>query len=78
MPSEFNTLLVTDWIAHTPPEVLAKNFGVPAERLQEYPAAPALDLPGQGAGPARRRPGGRSAAAAGAPRRIRSSSACPT
>ena len=27
--SEFNTLLVTDWLAHTPPEVLAKNFGVP-------------------------------------------------
>jgi oxalate decarboxylase len=27
--SEFNTLLLTDWIAHTPPEVLAKNFGVP-------------------------------------------------
>ena len=24
--SEFNTLLLTDWIAHTPPEVLAKNF----------------------------------------------------
>ena len=27
--SEFNTLLVTDWIAHTPPDVLAENFGVP-------------------------------------------------
>ncbi|MCW6511822.1 cupin domain-containing protein [Lichenifustis flavocetrariae] len=29
--SEYNTLLVTDWIAHTPPDVLALNFGVPAE-----------------------------------------------
>src|SRR5580692_5633921 len=29
--SEFNTLLVTDWVAHTPPDVLAANFGVPAE-----------------------------------------------
>ena len=29
--SEFNTLLVTDWVAHTPPDVLALNFGVPAE-----------------------------------------------
>ena len=29
--SEFNTLMLTDWIAHTPPEVLAKNFGVPAD-----------------------------------------------
>ncbi|WP_246159919.1 cupin domain-containing protein [Microbacterium rhizomatis] len=26
--SESNTLLLTDWFAHTPPEVLAKNFGV--------------------------------------------------
>jgi oxalate decarboxylase len=28
--SEFNTLMVTDWVAHTPPDVLAANFGVPA------------------------------------------------
>ena len=35
--SEFNTLLVTDWIAHTPPEVLAKNFGVPAEAFKDIP-----------------------------------------
>jgi oxalate decarboxylase len=35
--SEFNTLLVTDWIAHTPPEVLAKNFGVPAEAFKKIP-----------------------------------------
>jgi len=28
--SEFNTLLVTDWMAHTPPDILAENFGVPA------------------------------------------------
>jgi oxalate decarboxylase len=35
--SEFNTLLVTDWIAHTPPEVLAKNFGVPAEAFRNIP-----------------------------------------
>ena len=35
--SEFNTLLVTDWFAHTPPEVLAKNFGVPAEAFAKIP-----------------------------------------
>src|SRR6201984_3851988 len=29
--SEFNTLLVTDWIVHEPPSVLATNFGVTAE-----------------------------------------------
>ena len=35
--SEFNTLLVTDWFAHTPPEVLAKNFGVPAKTFARIP-----------------------------------------
>jgi oxalate decarboxylase len=34
---EFNTLLVTDWFAHTPPEVLAKNFGVPAQTFANIP-----------------------------------------
>jgi oxalate decarboxylase len=33
--SEFNTLLVTDWVAHTPPDVLAANFGVPAETFSK-------------------------------------------
>ena len=35
--SESNTLLVTDWIAHTPPEVLAKNFGVSKEVFRNIP-----------------------------------------
>jgi oxalate decarboxylase len=35
--SEFNTLLVSDWLAHTPPEVLAKNFGVPEEAFKNIP-----------------------------------------
>jgi len=35
--SEFNTLLVTDWVAHTPPEVLAKNFGVPVDAFKNIP-----------------------------------------
>ncbi|MFG1463168.1 cupin domain-containing protein [Xanthobacter sp. DSM 24535] len=35
--SEFNTLLVTDWLAHTPPEILAQNFGVPAETFKNIP-----------------------------------------
>lgn len=34
---EYNTLLLTDWIAHTPPEVLAKNFGVPADSFKNIP-----------------------------------------
>jgi oxalate decarboxylase len=33
--SEFNTLLVTDWMAHTPPDVLAENFGVPVETFSK-------------------------------------------
>src|SRR5277367_1864027 len=35
--NEFNTLLLSDWIAHTPPEILAKNFGVPAETFATIP-----------------------------------------
>jgi oxalate decarboxylase len=35
--NEFNTLLVSDWFAHTPPAVLAKNFGVPAEAFAKIP-----------------------------------------
>src|ERR1700676_954328 len=35
--SEFNTLLVTDWFAHTPPSVLAANFGVSAETFAKTP-----------------------------------------
>jgi oxalate decarboxylase len=35
--SEFNTLLVTDWFAHTPPAVLADNFGVPADTFAKTP-----------------------------------------
>ncbi len=35
--SEYNTLLVTDWMAHTPPDILAENFGVPAETFSKIP-----------------------------------------
>ncbi|MDQ6702710.1 MAG: oxalate decarboxylase family bicupin [Pseudomonadota bacterium] len=35
--TEFNTLLVTDWFAHTPPDILAANFGVPAETFSKIP-----------------------------------------
>ena len=36
--SEFNTLLLTDWMNHTPPDVLAENFGVPAELFSKMPS----------------------------------------
>ena len=35
--SEFGTFSITDWIGHTPPEVLAKNFGVPAQTFANFP-----------------------------------------
>jgi oxalate decarboxylase len=35
--NEFETFLITDWIAHTPPEVLAKNFNVSAEVFSKVP-----------------------------------------
>jgi oxalate decarboxylase len=37
MSSEYNTLLVTDWVAHTPPDILAKSFGVPASAFKNIP-----------------------------------------
>jgi oxalate decarboxylase len=35
--SEFNTLMLTDWMAHTPPEILAENFGMPERVFQNIP-----------------------------------------
>jgi oxalate decarboxylase len=34
---EFSTFLLTDWFAHTPREVLAKNFEVPASTFDNVP-----------------------------------------
>jgi oxalate decarboxylase len=35
--NEFETFLLTDWMAHTPPEVLAKNFGVAESTFANVP-----------------------------------------
>lgn len=35
--SEFGTFSLTDWVGHTPPEVLAENFNVPAATFQKFP-----------------------------------------
>lgn len=35
--SEENTFMLTDWLAHTPPEVVARNFGLPAKELDGLP-----------------------------------------
>jgi oxalate decarboxylase len=36
--SEFATVLLSDWMAHTPKDVLAKNFGVPQSSFAKLPA----------------------------------------
>jgi oxalate decarboxylase len=35
--NEFETFLITDWLTHTPKEVLAKNFNVPASTFDKVP-----------------------------------------
>jgi oxalate decarboxylase len=35
--SEYETVLLSDWMAHTPPEVVAKNFGVSQQALATMP-----------------------------------------
>jgi oxalate decarboxylase len=34
---EFHTFLITDWLSHTPKEVLAKNFNVPKSTFDKVP-----------------------------------------
>jgi oxalate decarboxylase len=34
---EFETFLITDWMSHTPKDVLAKNFKVPASTFDQVP-----------------------------------------
>src|SRR5690606_24603110 len=45
--SESNTLLLTDWFAHTPPDVLAKNFGVAQEVFSDIPLHDLWIFPGE-------------------------------
>jgi oxalate decarboxylase len=35
--SEYETVLLSDWMAHTPPEVIAKNFGVDVKAVANMP-----------------------------------------
>jgi oxalate decarboxylase len=45
--SEDGTMLLSEWIAHTPPEVLAKNTGLDASVFANAPAAPLYIFPGK-------------------------------
>jgi oxalate decarboxylase len=49
--SENNTLLVSDWFAHTPPEILAKNFGVPESAFANIPLQQRWIFQGKEPGP---------------------------
>ena len=35
--SEFGTFSITDWVGHTPPALLAKNFGLPEATFADFP-----------------------------------------
>jgi oxalate decarboxylase len=35
--SEFGTFSITDWLGHTPPEILSKNLGVPSDTFSAIP-----------------------------------------
>jgi oxalate decarboxylase len=49
--TEYNTLLLTDWMAHTPPDILAQNFGVPVEAFSKLPLRQLYIFQGQMPGP---------------------------
>ncbi len=49
--SEFATVLLSDWMAHTPKDVLAKNFGVPQSAFQKLPAKELFIFQAQVPGP---------------------------
>jgi oxalate decarboxylase len=46
MFSEDNTFLLSDWVAHTPAEVLRKNFKLDAGELAKLPTGPLYIFPG--------------------------------
>ncbi len=43
--SEESTFLLSDWLAHTPPDVLAKNFGLGLDSLAKLPTSPLYIFP---------------------------------
>ncbi|KMO29944.1 oxalate decarboxylase [Methylobacterium variabile] len=49
--SEDSTFLITDWLAHTPRDVLAKNFGVPESALARLPEKEKYIFPAPMPGP---------------------------
>jgi oxalate decarboxylase len=44
--SEDGTMLLSEWVAHTPPEVLMKNFGLERSALAKLPTEALYIFPG--------------------------------
>ena len=44
--SEYQTFLLSDWLAHTPPEILQKNLNLPANAVQKLPTDEEYIFPG--------------------------------
>ena len=44
--SEDGTMLVSEWVAHTPPDILVKNTGLDASVFENTPGAPLYIFPG--------------------------------
>jgi oxalate decarboxylase len=59
--TEYSTLLLSEWLAHTPPEILAQNFNVPAETFSKIPLHQLYIFPGQMPGPLPEDPPGSAA-----------------
>jgi oxalate decarboxylase len=49
--SEYETVLLSDWMAHTPPDVVAKNFGVSQTALANMPKKELFIFQGEVPGP---------------------------
>jgi oxalate decarboxylase len=47
MFSEDNTFLLSEWVAHTPPDVLSKNLGLPASALSHLPTSSLYIFPAE-------------------------------
>src|ERR1700731_1595119 len=45
--SEFGTFSITDWIGHTPSNVLSQNLGLPESAFANFPKSEAYILPGK-------------------------------
>ena len=54
--SEYETVLLTDWMAHTPHDVLSKNFGVSEQAMEKMPSREKFIFQAAVPGPLGRRP----------------------